>query len=85
MVKDQGMKVIEDYKLCRTADEVWEAITDIGKSRGSFGYDIDGAVVKVDSLADREYFGTTSKVPKWAVAYKYPLKKGDCPKRYSFR
>lgn len=71
-LKDQGMKVIEDYKLCRTADEVWEAITDIGKSRGSFGYDIDGAVVKVDSLADREYIGTTSKVPKWAVAYKYP-------------
>lgn len=71
-IKRQGLKVIEDYKLCRTADEVWEAINDIGESRGSFAYDIDGAVVKVNDLADREYFGATSKVPKWAVAYKYP-------------
>lgn len=71
-LKRQGVKVIEDFKLCRTADEVWEAINDIGESRGSYGYDIDGAVVKVDSLSDREYFGATSKVPKWAVAYKYP-------------
>jgi DNA ligase (NAD+) len=68
----QGLKVIENYKLCRTADEVWEAINDIGESRGSFTYDIDGAVVKVDDLATREHFGATSKVPRWAVAYKYP-------------
>lgn len=68
----QGMKIIEDFRLCRTADEVWEAITDIGESRGNFAYDIDGAVVKVDSLSDREHFGATSKVPRWAVAYKYP-------------
>ncbi len=71
-LKKQGFKVIEDYKLCRTADEVWEAVTEIGEARGSFAYDIDGAVVKVDSLADREHFGATSKVPRWAVAYKYP-------------
>ena len=71
-LKRQGIKVIENYRLCRTADEVWEAITDIGESRGSFAYDIDGAVVKVDSLSDREQYGATSKVPRWAVAYKYP-------------
>ena len=71
-LKKQGIKVVEGYKLCRTADEVWEAITEIGESRGSLSYGIDGAVVKVDSLADREYFGATSKVPRWAVAYKYP-------------
>ncbi|NLO10238.1 MAG: NAD-dependent DNA ligase LigA [Clostridiales bacterium] len=71
-LRRQGMKVIEDFRICRTADEVWEAITDIGESRGSFAYDIDGAVVKVDSLSDREHFGATSKVPRWAVAYKYP-------------
>lgn len=68
----QGIAVIQDFKLCRTAEEVWEAIKEIGESRGNFGYDIDGAVVKVDNLADREYFGTTSKVPRWAIAYKYP-------------
>lgn len=71
-LKKQGIKVIEGYKLCRTAEEVWDAITAIGESRGSLAYDIDGAVVKVDNLADREYFGTTSKVPRWAIAYKYP-------------
>lgn len=69
---NQGIKVIENYKLCRTADEVWDAITEIGEARGSLAYDIDGAVVKVDDLADREYFGATSKVPRWAIAYKYP-------------
>ncbi len=71
-LKKQGVKVIEGYKICRSAQEVWEAITEIGESRGSLPYDIDGAVVKVNHLADREYFGTTSKVPRWAVAYKYP-------------
>jgi DNA ligase (NAD+) len=71
-LKEQGIKVVEGSKKCRTAEEVWEAITAIGEARGTLPYDIDGAVVKVDDLEDREYFGTTSKVPKWAVAYKYP-------------
>jgi len=71
-LKEQGIKVIEGYKKCKTAEEVWEAITAIGESRGSLPYDIDGAVVKVDNLEDRDYFGSTSKVPKWAIAYKYP-------------
>ena len=71
-LKKQGIKVIEGYRRCRTADEVWEAIHEIGEARGSLPYDIDGAVVKVDSLEDREYFGATSKVPRWAIAYKYP-------------
>ncbi len=71
-LKKQGIKVVEGTKLCRTADEVWEAIQAIGEARGNLPYDIDGAVVKVDNLEDREYFGATSKVPRWAIAYKYP-------------
>jgi len=71
-MKEQGFKVIEGYRLCKTADEVWDAITEIGEQRGSLAYDIDGAVVKLDNLADREYFGATAKAPRWAVAYKYP-------------
>ena len=71
-LKRQGIKVIEGYQKCHTANEVWDAVTEIGESRGNLPYDIDGAVVKVDNLVDREYFGTTSKVPKWAVAYKFP-------------
>ncbi|MHB8130844.1 MAG: NAD-dependent DNA ligase LigA [Mobilitalea sp.] len=71
-LKEQGIKVIEGYQKCTTADEVWQAIVAIGESRGTLPYDIDGAVVKVDRLEDRVLFGTTSKVPKWAIAYKYP-------------
>lgn len=71
-LKKQGIKVIDDYKVCKSADEVWEAITAIGENRGNLAYDIDGAVVKINSYADREKLGATSKVPRWAVAYKYP-------------
>ena len=71
-IKKQGIKVIEGYRLCRSAEEVWDAIMEIGESRGSLPYDIDGAVIKVDDLAYREYLGATAKVPRWAIAYKYP-------------
>ncbi len=71
-LKKQGIRVIDNYKVCKTADEVWDAITAIGENRGNLGYDIDGAVVKLNRYADREKLGATSKVPRWAVAYKYP-------------
>ena len=68
----QGIKTIRGYRVCHTADEVWAAIEAIGERRGSLPYDIDGAVVKLNSLSDREKLGATSKVPRWAIAYKYP-------------
>ena len=71
-MKQQGIKVIHNYQLCHTPEEVWQAIEEIGESRGNLPYDIDGAVVKLNRFSDREQLGTTSKVPKWAVAYKYP-------------
>lgn len=71
-LKSQGITVIEDYKVCHTADEVWDAICAIGENRGNLAYDIDGAVVKINRYSDREMLGATSKVPRWAVAYKYP-------------
>lgn len=71
-LKNNGVKVIEQYYVCKTADEVWDAIQLIGNSRGDLAYDIDGAVVKLNSISDRERLGTTIKVPKWAIAYKYP-------------
>ncbi len=71
-LKKQGIRVIEDYRVCHTAEEVWEAVCAIGENRGNLPYDIDGAVVKLNSLSDRELLGATSKVPRWAVAYKYP-------------
>ncbi len=71
-MKKQGIKVIHNYQVCHTAAEVWQAIQAIGDSRGDLPYDIDGAVVKLNSFAQREQLGATSKVPRWAVAYKYP-------------
>lgn len=71
-MKSQGMTVIHNYRVCRTPEEVWQAIEAIGANRGKLSYDIDGAVVKINSFEQREKLGTTSKVPKWAVAYKYP-------------
>lgn len=67
-----GIKIIHAYKVCKTFDEVWRAIEEIGKRRENLDYDIDGAVVKVNDFAQREQLGATSKFPRWAVAYKYP-------------
>lgn len=67
-----GIKTIEDYKVCHTEDEVWAAIEQIAENRENLLYDIDGAVVKINSFKERKILGNTAKVPKWAVAYKYP-------------
>ena len=71
-LEDQGFPVSPGYVACRTAEEVWEAIEHIEKTRWSLPYGIDGAVIKVDNLQDRILLGMTSKVPRWAAAYKYP-------------
>lgn len=67
-----GFPVSPQLTDADTADEVWAAVEDIGNTRWELNYGIDGAVVKVDDLAQRRALGYTSKVPRWAVAYKYP-------------
>ena len=74
-LKMQGFKVSPDYKECMNINEVIEYIKEIGETRDSLPYDIDGAVIKINSLEQREKLGTTIKVPKWAVAYKYPAQR----------
>ena len=71
-MKELGLSVVPFYKVCHSADEVCAEIERIGRERATFPFDIDGAVVKVDDFAARERIGSTSKFPKWAVAYKYP-------------
>ena len=71
-LKRNGVKVIENCYKCKTADEVWDAIQKIGDMRGELEYDIDGAVVKLNNLSERNKLGNTIKFPRWAVAYKYP-------------
>ena len=67
-----GFHVIESYKKCNTFDEVVNEINRIGETRHSLSYDIDGAVIKVDNLHTRDEMGSTVKVPRWAIAFKYP-------------
>lgn len=71
-LKDLGFNVIPNYVICKSYEEIVQVIENIDKSRGQFGFDIDGAVVKVNDFAQREELGASSKYPKWAVAYKYP-------------
>ena len=56
----------------KTVDEAIKEIEKIGENRDKLSFGIDGAVIKVDNLRQREILGTTYKVPKWAIAYKYP-------------
>lgn len=70
--KDVGLSTIGFSKTCVGYLEVISIIEKIGKMREDLPYDIDGAVVKVNDLRLRDELGTTIKVPKWAVAYKYP-------------
>ncbi len=60
-----------------TVEECWSRIQAIGSDRDVFDFDIDGAVIKVNSLADRALLGSTAKAPRWAVAFKYPPEKKE--------
>ena len=71
-LKNQGFHVLPSYKRCADIEAAIDEVKRIGDSRGSISYGIDGAVIKVDDLSYREELGSTSKYPKWAVAYKYP-------------
>lgn len=71
-LKTLGFKTIPDYKRVSTADEVIGCIKAIGEKRFDLPFDIDGVVIKVDDFRQREMLGATAKVPKWAVAYKFP-------------
>ncbi len=71
-LKDLGFKVSPRRSVFNTIEDCYREIMSIGEERETLPFDIDGAVVKVNSLAQRDVLGSTTKVPKWAVAYKYP-------------
>lgn len=70
-LRQRRFKVIP-YTLCETAQDAVHEIRRIGETRYAFPFDIDGAVVKLNDLAQREIMGSTAKFPRWACAYKYP-------------
>ncbi len=73
--KELGFKVNNNYKVIKGIDRVVEYCNSWIDKRGSLEYDIDGMVVKVNSLKDQEKLGRTSKSPRWLIAYKFPAQK----------
>lgn len=72
LMKSLGFNINELTKKFNDFDEIWAHVEHIGELRDSLEYDIDGAVIKVDSKSQQRSIGTTIKSPKWAIAYKYP-------------
>ncbi len=70
-LREKRFKVIP-HTLCTKIEEIEARITEIGENREAFSFDIDGAVIKINDLAQRAMFGSTAKFPRWACAYKYP-------------
>ncbi len=71
-LKEYGFPVSPRHKVFDTIDEAWAEVLALGEERSSLPFDIDGAVIKVDDLGMRREIGSTSKFPKWAIAFKYP-------------
>ncbi len=69
-----GFKVNPNRKLCRDVDEVVRFCAEWEAKREQLPYEIDGVVVKVDSIAQQRQLGSTAKAPRWAIAYKYPAR-----------
>ena len=71
-LKGQGFHIIDGIRRASSADEIISAIKEIGAARDNLPYDIDGVVIKADSLAERKVLGENISTPKWAIAYKFP-------------
>ncbi len=77
LLKELGFKTIPARKIFDNIEDAFLEVLKIGEERGTLDFDIDGAVIKVNDLSQREFLGSTSKCPRWAVAYKYPPEKKE--------
>ena len=71
-LKSQGFHIIDGIRRASSAGEIISAIEEIGAARDNLPYDIDGVVIKADSLDERKLLGENISTPKWAIAYKFP-------------
>jgi DNA ligase (NAD+) len=76
-VRAWGLPTVEKFWKARGIDEAWKAIGELDKLRQGFAYATDGAVVKLDSLALQREAGSTSKAPRWAMAYKFAAERAE--------
>ena len=75
-MRDMGFPVVQ-YKVYDTIRDCVERIEWLGENRGELPFDMDGAVIKINGLSQREMLGSTAKAPRWAVAFKYPPEKKE--------
>lgn len=71
LLKNCGLPILKEHSLSHSADEIWEFIDMIQSQRTTLPFDIDGVVIKLDSLQEQRRIGATAKNPRWAVAYKF--------------
>jgi DNA ligase (NAD+) len=76
-LKSLGFKTPEKIWHCHSVDELISAINELDKIRKNFPYETDGAVIKLNSFAQRERAGFTAKAPRWAIAYKYAAEQAE--------
>lgn len=76
-LKRLGFKTPEKYWLCKSTDELFDAISTLDKMRRDLPYETDGAVIKLNNFSLRDRCGTTAKAPRWAIAYKYPAEQAQ--------
>jgi DNA ligase (NAD+) len=71
-LKQWGLPVSQEVKVCDNLDKVYDYYRDILKRRGELGYEIDGVVIKVNAIDKQQTLGFVAKAPRWAIAYKFP-------------
>lgn len=73
-LRQAGFKVSPRFRVCATLSELEEYIEEVRQARDGLPVEIDGVVIKVDQTELQQSLGTTSKIPRWAIAYKYPAR-----------
>ena len=77
LIEKAGLPVNRNRRLCKNLEVAWEFIEEWGKKRNSLPFEIDGVVLKVNDIGQRDMLGATAKSPRWAIAFKYPAQQAE--------